>query len=61
MTDKSLKSTRKKSLLGKALRDFHLYQPPKIDIMIKKGDDLDDAGIPERLLENLLTEQVMKG
>ena len=44
-----------------ALRDFHLFMPPKYDIEIKEGDDLDKLDLPENLVQNLKTEKVMKG
>jgi len=45
----------------KALRDFHIYMPPKYDIYIKEGDDINALDLPEGLLQNLKTEKVMKG
>lgn len=53
------KSSGKASKAGKALKDFHLFCPPHIDIMIAEGDDL--AKIPEKFHTNLVTEGVMKG
>ena len=44
-----------------AMRDFHLFMPPKYDIEIKEGDDLNKLDLPENLIENLKTEKVMKG
>lgn len=44
-----------------ALRDFHLFMPPKYDIEIKEGDDLDKLNLPKNLYQNLKTEKVMKG
>lgn len=44
-----------------ALRDFHLFMPPKYDIEIKEGDDLNKLDLPENLTKNLKTEKVMKG
>ncbi|MGR3219273.1 MAG: hypothetical protein ACUZ8H_05565 [Candidatus Anammoxibacter sp.] len=44
-----------------ALRDFHLFMPPKYDIKIKEGDDLDKLNLPDNLIQNLKTEKVMKG
>ncbi len=44
-----------------AMRDFHLFMPPKHDIQIKEGDDLNKLSLPDNLLENLKTEKVMKG
>ena len=44
-----------------ALRDFHLFMPPKYDIEIKEGDDLDKLNLSKNLYQNLKTEKVMKG
>ena len=44
-----------------ALKDFHIFMPPKLDIQIKEGDDLDKLNLPENILMNLKTEKVMKG
>lgn len=41
----------------KAKRDFHLYCPPKIDLHIKKGDDLKD--VPKSFLNGLKIEKVI--
>lgn len=51
----------KSSPKNKALRDFHLFMPPKYDLQIKEGDDLDKLKLPDSLYENLKTEKVMKG
>jgi len=44
-----------------ALRDFHLFMPPTLDIQIKEGDDINKLKLSDSLLENLKTEKVMKG
>jgi len=51
--------TKSKSKKIIALRDFHLFCPPHIDIKIKKGDDL--AEIPKMFQTNLIIEEVIKG
>ena len=65
MTEEEFKKSSTKSGKTKssntALRDFHLFMPPKYDIEIKEGDDLDKLGLPDNLMENLKTEKVMKG
>ena len=43
-----------------AMRDFHLFMPPKYDLQIKEGDDLDKLNLPDNLMQNLKTEKVMK-
>lgn len=58
---KSDARSRKTKPSNVALRDFHLFMPPKYDIKIKEGDDLDKLDLPENLMENLKTEKVMKG
>ena len=44
-----------------ALKDFHIFMPPTVDIQIKEGDDLDKLNLSKSLLLNLKTEKVMKG
>lgn len=62
MTEKEFKSSKAKAKsANNALKDFHLFAPPKYDIKIKEGDDLNDLNLPENLLKNLITEKVMKG
>jgi len=51
--------TGKKAKKIVALRDFHLFCPPHIDVKIKKGDDL--TKIPKMFYKNLVTEKVIKG
>ena len=60
MTEEEFR-TGKKSKVKKlvALRDFHLFCPPHIDVKITKGDDL--AKIEKRFHNNLTTEKVLKG
>ena len=56
------KETKPKARIkNPALKDFHIFMPPKFDIQIKEGDDLDKLNLPKPLLQNLITEQVMKG
>lgn len=43
-----------------ALKDHHLFCPPKVDIKIKKDDDL-TGKIPEKFHQTLITEGVLKG
>ncbi len=50
------KKTASKKL--KALKDFHLFHPPHINVKIKKGDDL--ASIPKIYHDNLRTERVLR-
>lgn len=59
MTDKETKV--KVRVANPALKDFHIFMPPKIDIQIKEGDDLGKLNLSKPLLKNLITEQVMKG
>ena len=62
MTEKEFKKGDAKAKSGNlAMRDFHLFMPPKYDLQIKEGDDLDKLNLPDNLLENLRTEKVMKG
>lgn len=62
MNEKEFRGKSNKSnKVNAALRDFHLFMPPKYDIQIKEGDDLDKLNLPDNLLQNLITEQVMKG
>lgn len=60
MTEEEFK-TGKKTKPNKiiALKDFHLFCPPHIDLDIKKGDDL--AEVPKMFHNNLITEKVIKG
>jgi hypothetical protein len=55
---KSEKAKKEKSEMI-ALRDFHLFCPPHIDMEIKKGDNLEN--VPEIFIQNLITEKVLKG
>ena len=56
------KETKPKARIkNPALKDFHIFMPPKFDIQIKEGDDLDKLNLPKPLILNLITEQVMKG
>lgn len=65
MTEEEFKTGKKNSDKTKsgnvALMDFHIFMPPKHDIHIKKGDDLDKLNLPAYLIANLKTEKVMKG
>lgn len=64
MTDQEFKTDKSKAKPksgNTALRDFHLFMPPKYDVQIKEGDDLNKLNLPDDLLENLKTEKVMKG
>lgn len=47
----------KKKAVRKALKDFHIFCPPKHDIKIEKGDDISD--VPEMFMPNLKTEGVI--
>ncbi len=63
---KKIKENGGKSILGVdkpefvmiALKDFHIFMPPKHNIKIKEGDDL--SGIPEIFIQNLITEKVLR-
>ena len=56
------KETKPKARIkNPALKDFHIFMPPKLDIQIKEGDDIDALNLPKNLLMNLKTEKVMKG
>ncbi len=60
MTEKEFKTGKKEvKIKAKALKDFHIFQPPNVDIKIKEGDDL--AEIPEIYHNNLIAEGVLKG
>lgn len=62
MSDEEFKKGKAKPKSGNlALRDFHLFMPPKYDIQIKEGDDLNKLNLPDNLMQNLKTEKVMKG
>ena len=41
----------------KALKDWHLYCPPHLDLKIKKGDDLKE--VPKKFLDGLRAEGVI--
>lgn len=43
-----------------ALKDWHIFMPPKLDIHIKKGDDVFKLNLSAGLISNLITEQVIK-
>lgn len=62
MTDSEIKApvaVKKKQTVPAlvALKDFHIFQPPKFDLKIKKGDDL--ANVPKIYHQNLKTEGVI--
>lgn len=60
MTEEEFRTGKKAKTSGpKALRDFHLFCPPDIDLHIKEGDSL--ANVPKKYHTNLITEGVMKG
>ncbi len=63
MTENEFKKgkVKKSEKVNAALRDFHIFMPPKCDIKIKEGDDLDKLNLPDTLIQNLITEKVMKG
>jgi len=44
-----------------ALKDFHIFMPPNVDLHIKEGEDINKLNLPENLLMNLKTEKVMRG
>ncbi len=58
MTEEEFRTGKKPKKKLVALRDFHIFQPPKTDIHIKAGDDL--AQIPEMYHNNLIKEGVLK-
>ena len=43
-----------------ALKDWHIFMPPKLDLHIKKGDDVFKLNLSSALISNLITEQVIK-
>ena len=51
--------TSAKKATGSALKDWRVVQND-IDVSIKKGDDVSQFGLPEKILDCLRTEQVIK-
>lgn len=49
-----------KTLVMKALKDFNFGYDRK-DYKIKKGDDIAKLGLTEPVIQNLITEGVLKG
>lgn len=43
-----------------ALKDWHIFMPPKLDIHIKAGDDVAKLKLEAGFIRNLITEQVIK-
>ena len=43
--------------IKKPLRDFHIFQPPKVDIKIVKGELIK---VPEKFKINLINENVIE-